>query len=157
MDVKKISQIKPLYKNNSKVTSKSADILANYVASLFQWHICYGILCARGNPKKDSVTKAQQLSQFHASSDTDDSNVNKYVGITYMDFEPSERTLRIHFPGTNIQSKSNDTTKESYSAKRMKQEDSPIEDFYKGYVECSYLKIDLPAEDFSENKIPLKE
>ncbi len=43
-----------------------------------------------------------------------------------MDFELSERTLRTHVPGTNIQGKHDDTTKERYSAKRMKQEDSPI-------------------------------
>jgi hypothetical protein len=30
----------------------------------------------------------------------------------------------------------------------MKQEDSPIEDFYQGYVECADIKIDLPMEDF---------
>ncbi len=45
-----------------------------------------------------------------------------------MDFEPSERTLRKHVPGTNIQGKCHDTTKEGSPAKRMKQEDSPMED-----------------------------
>jgi hypothetical protein len=75
MDVKKISQIKPLYNYNSKVNSETDDILANYVASSFQWHKCYGKIHARGNTKKDSATHAQKSSQFHASSDSDDFDV----------------------------------------------------------------------------------
>jgi hypothetical protein len=30
----------------------------------------------------------------------------------------------------------------------MKHEDSLVEDFYMGYVECPDVKIDLPTEDF---------
>jgi hypothetical protein len=67
---------------------------------------------------------------------------------TYMAFDPSERTLRTHVPKTSIQGKCDDATKERYSAKRMKHEVSPIEDFYKGSVEYTDVKIDLPTEDF---------
>jgi hypothetical protein len=62
MDERKISLIKPLYKYNSKVNSESANILAYYVASSFQWHKCYRSLLARGNTKKDSITKPQNSS-----------------------------------------------------------------------------------------------
>jgi hypothetical protein len=85
---------------------------------------------------------------LHESSDSDDSDVVEYQGSTYIDFEPSERTLRKHVPGTNIQGKCHDTTKERSSAKMLKQEDSPTEDFYQGYVECADEKIDVSIEDF---------
>jgi hypothetical protein len=49
---RKISHIVPLYQYNSRVTSESHDILANYVASSFTWHKCYGTLRPRGNTKK---------------------------------------------------------------------------------------------------------
>jgi hypothetical protein len=64
MDIKKISQIKPLFKYNSKVNSESADILANYFASSFQGYKCYGTLHARGNTKKDTITKPQNPFNF---------------------------------------------------------------------------------------------
>jgi hypothetical protein len=53
-----------------------------------------------------------------------------------------------HVPSTNIQGKCHETTEEKSSAKRMKQEITPIKDFYQGYVECTDVKIDLPIEDF---------
>jgi hypothetical protein len=62
---------------------------------------------------------------------------------------------RRHVPGKNIQGKHHDTTKET-SAKRMKQEDSPIEDFYQVYVECADVKIDLPIEDFHGKQDSIK-
>jgi hypothetical protein len=42
----------PVFRYNSKVTSESHDILANYVASSVSWHKCYGTLRPRGNTKK---------------------------------------------------------------------------------------------------------
>jgi hypothetical protein len=89
MDKRKISLIKPLYKYNSKVNSESAVIPVNSAVSAFQWHKC-GTLCARGNTKKDSTTKAHKSSRFYASRDSDDSDVVECEGSTYMDFEPSE-------------------------------------------------------------------
>jgi hypothetical protein len=53
------------FKYNSKVNSESVDILANYVASSFLWFKCYGTLCARGNTKKNPVTKPQKTIKFH--------------------------------------------------------------------------------------------
>jgi hypothetical protein len=88
----------------------------------------------------DSTTRPQTSNQLHESSDSEDSDVVEYQRSTHIDFEPSERTLRKHVPGTNIQGKCHDTTKERSSAKRMKQEDSPIEDFYQGYVEQDSMK-----------------
>jgi hypothetical protein len=42
------------------------------------------------------------------------------------------------------------------SAKRMKQEDSPIEDFYQCCVECADIKLDLPFEDFNGEQDSMK-
>jgi hypothetical protein len=49
---KKILHVMPVYWHNSKVTSESHDMLANYIASLVQWHKCSGTLRPRGNTKK---------------------------------------------------------------------------------------------------------
>ena len=47
----------PVFQYNSKVTSESHDILANYVASSVSWHKCYGTLRPRGNTKKPKSVK----------------------------------------------------------------------------------------------------
>jgi hypothetical protein len=49
---RKISQILPVFKYNSSVSTQSHDILANYVASSVQWYKCFGTLRPRGNTKK---------------------------------------------------------------------------------------------------------
>jgi hypothetical protein len=52
---RKISHVMPVYQYNSRVTSESHDIFANYVASSFTWHKCYGTLRPRGNTKKPKL------------------------------------------------------------------------------------------------------
>jgi len=49
---RKNSQIMPVFKYKSSVSTQSHDILANYVASSVQWHKCFGLLRPRGNTKK---------------------------------------------------------------------------------------------------------
>ena len=66
----------PVYQYNSKVTSESHDILANYIASSVQWHKCYGPSRSSGNTKKlkapeDMIAK----SGIHGSSGIDESEV----------------------------------------------------------------------------------
>ena len=61
---KKISQVMPVYKYNSHVSTQSHDILANYMASSVQGYKCYGSLRPRGNTKKpktpeDMVARSQ--------------------------------------------------------------------------------------------------
>ncbi len=56
----------------------------NYVATSFNWHKCYGTLHVRGNSKKDSAMKAQKSSQFHESSDSDDSDEVEYEGSKHI-------------------------------------------------------------------------
>jgi hypothetical protein len=92
--------------------------------------------------------KTQKPIKFLESSDSDDSNVVEYQGSTYADFEASERTLRTDVPNTKIQGNRDDTTKEKSAAKRMKLENSPIEDFYMDDVGCDGIKSDPPTEDF---------
>ncbi len=86
-----------------------------------------------GETPRRIATKAQQSICLHESSDSDDSDVMEYQVIV-----PSDRALRKHVPATNIQDKHQETTKEKSSAKRIKQEENPIEDFYQGYVECIF-------------------
>jgi hypothetical protein len=66
----------PVYQYNSKVTSESHDILANYIASSVQWHKCYGTLRPRGNTKKPKAPEDMiAKSEIHDSSSRDDSEV----------------------------------------------------------------------------------
>jgi hypothetical protein len=58
-----------------------------------------------------------------------------YQGSTYTDFVLFDRTLRKHIPSTSLQGKCHEATEENYSVKRMKQEVTPIEDFYQGHAE----------------------
>ncbi len=71
-----ILHVMPVYQYNSKVTSESHDILANYIASSVQWHKCYGILRSRGNTKKPKAPEDMLAkSGIHDSSGIIDSEV----------------------------------------------------------------------------------
>jgi hypothetical protein len=66
----------PVYWHNSKVTSESHDMLANYIASLVQWHKCYGMLRPRGNTKQPKAPEGMiAKSGICDSSGSDDSEV----------------------------------------------------------------------------------
>jgi len=84
---RKISQILPVFKYNSSVSTQSHDILANYVASSIQWHKFFGTLRPRGNTKKpktpDEIVASLQLKD----SDYSDDGSN----VTF-----SDRSLRCH-------------------------------------------------------------
>ena len=77
---RKISQILPVFKYNSSVSTQSHDILANYVASSVQWHKCYGTLRPRGNTKKpktpDEMISKTQLKDSDYSDDGSDVTVS---------------------------------------------------------------------------------
>jgi hypothetical protein len=84
---RKISQILPVFKYNSSVGTQNHDILANYVASLVQWHECFGTLRPRGNTKKpktsDEMIARSQLKDSNYSDDGSDVTL-------------SDRSLRCH-------------------------------------------------------------
>jgi len=84
---RKISQIMPVLKDNSSVSTQSHDILANYVASSAQWHKCFGTLRPRGNTKKpktpDEMIARSKLKDSDYSDDGSD--------VTF-----SDRSLRCH-------------------------------------------------------------
>jgi len=84
---RKISQIMPVFKYNSSVSTQSHDILANYVASSVQWYKCFGTLRPRGNTKKpktpDEMIARSKLKDSDYSVDGSD--------VTF-----SDRSLRSH-------------------------------------------------------------
>jgi outer membrane murein-binding lipoprotein Lpp len=111
---RKISQILPVFKYNSSVSTQSHDILANYVASSVQWHKCYGTLRPRGNTKKpktpDEMISRMQLKDSDYSDDGSD--------VTF-----SDRSLRCHRKPEPKQEKHQMTSRQdSASAKRLKNE-----------------------------------
>ena len=73
---RKISQILPVFKYNSSVSTQSHDILADYVASSVQWHNSFGTLRPRGNTKKpktpDEMISRMQLKNSDYSDDGSD-------------------------------------------------------------------------------------
>jgi hypothetical protein len=89
----------PVYQYNSKVTSESHDILANYVASSVSWHKCYGTLRPRGNTKKpkslgDMFAKTGiPDAENDGSGDSDSDFLGSCAGWT-----ENGRTLRKHTP-----------------------------------------------------------
>jgi hypothetical protein len=84
---RKNSQILPVFKYNSSVSTQSHDILANYVASSVQWYKCFGTLRPRGNTKKpktlDEMIARSQLKDSDYSDDGSDVTI-------------SDRSLRCH-------------------------------------------------------------
>jgi hypothetical protein len=94
---RKNSQILPVFKYNSSVSTQSHDILANYVASSVQWHKCFGTLRPRGNTMKpktpDEMISRMQLKDSDYSDDGSD--------VTF-----SNRSLRCHKKNRNQNKKS---------------------------------------------------
>ena len=98
----------PVFWYNSKVTSESHDILANYVASSVSWHKCYGTLRPRGNTKKpkspDDMFAKTGIpdAEDDGSSDSDDRTLRKqtprgkkqekHQRDETMDISPSKKT-----------------------------------------------------------------
>ena len=131
---RKISQILPVFKYNSSVSTQSHDILANYVASSVQWHKCYGTLRPRGNTKKpktpDEMISRTQLKDSDYSDDGSD-------------FTGGNRSSRRHKTHEPKQEKHQMTSRqESASAKRLKNESFEVVDFTVDY--------ESPLEDFDE-------
>jgi hypothetical protein len=131
---RKISQILPVVKYNSSVSTQSHDILANYVASSVQWHKCCGTLRPRGNTKKpktpDEMISRTQLKDSDYSDDGSD--------VTC-----SDRSLRCHRKLEPKQEKHQMTSRQdSASAKRLKNDSFEYVDFTVDY--------ESPPEDFSE-------
>jgi hypothetical protein len=89
----------PVFQYNSKVTSESHDILANYVASSVLWHKCYGTLRPRGNTKKpkspDDMFAKTGIPDAgdDGSGDSDSEFLGSCAGWT-----ENDRTLRKHTP-----------------------------------------------------------
>ena len=84
---KNISQVMPVYKYNSHVSTQSHDILANYMVSSVQWYKCYGTLRPRGNTKKPKTPEDMVARLPLQDSDySDDGSETTF----------SNRTLRTH-------------------------------------------------------------
>jgi hypothetical protein len=120
----------PVYQYNSRVTSESHDIFANYVASSFTWHKCYGTLRPRGNTKKPKLPEEMFAKTGIPDPETDGSD------DTDSDFQGSggytlnDRTLRKHvFKEIKQEKHQRDKTLGASPAKRAKSEPIEIDDF----------------------------
>jgi len=121
----------PVFQYNSKVTSESHDILANYVASSVSWHKCYGTLRPRGNTKKpklpdDMFAKTGIPDAEHdGSGDSDSEFLGSWAGWT-----ENDRTLRKHTPKAIKKEKhQRDKTMGVSPSKKAKSDLIDIDDF----------------------------
>jgi len=131
---RKISQILPVFKYKSSVSTQNHDILANYVASSVQWHKCFGTLRPRGNTMKpktpDEMISRMQLKDSDYSDNGSD--------VTF-----SNRSLRCHKKQEPKQEKHQMTSRQdSASVKRLKNESFEVVDFTVNY--------ESPLEDYDE-------
>ena len=128
---RKISQVMPVFRYNSKVTSESHDILANYVASSVSWHKCYGTLRPRGNTKKpkspDDMFAKTGIPDAgdDGSGDSDSEFVGSCAGWT-----ENDRTLRKHTPRAKKQGKhQRDETMDISPSKKTRNDPIDVDDF----------------------------
>jgi hypothetical protein len=140
----------PVYQYNSRVTSESHDILANYVASSFTWHKCYETLRPRGNTKKPKSPEEMFAKtgisdpETDGSDDTDSEFLGSCAGWT-----PNDRSLRKHAPKDIKQEKhQRDETLGTSPAKRAKSDTIEIDDFD--------LDDEDNIEDFDVGNLDLK-
>jgi hypothetical protein len=131
---RKISQIMPVFKYNSSVSTQSHDILANYVASSVQWYKYFGALRPRGNTKKPKI-----LDEMIARSKLKDSDYSDDGSdVTF-----SDGSLRCRKKKDTKQEKHQMISRQdSGSAKRLKNETFDVEDLT--------LNYNSPLEDFKE-------
>ena len=121
----------PVFRYNSKVTSESHDILANYVASSVSWHKCYGTLRPRGNTKKpkspDDMFAKTGIpdAEDDGSGDSDSEFLGSCAGWT-----ENDRTLRKHTPRAKKQEKhQRDETMDISPSKKTRNDPIDVDDF----------------------------
>jgi hypothetical protein len=120
----------PVYQYNSKVTSESHDILANYVASSFQWHKCYGTLRPRGNTKKPKLPEEMFAKTGIPDPETDGSDDTDSEFQGSGGYALNDRTLRKHiFKEIKLEKHQREETVSASPAKRAKSEPIEIDDF----------------------------
>jgi hypothetical protein len=130
---RKISQILPVFKYNSSVSTQSHDILANYVASSVQWHKCFGTLRPRGYTKKPKTPDEMMSRTQLKDSDYSDNGSD----VTF-----SDRSLRCHKKQEPKQEKHQMTSRQdSASVKRLKNESFEVMDFTVNYESPTKVKL----------------
>ena len=141
----------PVNQYNSKVTSESHDILANYVASSVSWHKCYGTLRPRGNTKKPKLPDDMFAktgipdTENDGSGDSDSDFQGSCAGWT-----ENDRTLRKHTPKAIKKEKhQRDETMGATPSKKAKSDLIDIDD-------C-VLDDGDDIEDFDVGKLDVKD
>jgi hypothetical protein len=138
---RKRSHIMIVYQYNSKVTSESHDILANYVASSFTWDKYYGTLRPRGNNKKPKSPEEMFAKTGIPDLETDGSDDTDSEFLGSGGYTLNDRTLRKHVPKDIKQEKQKRDEKVSVPpAKKAKSELFKVD-------EC-YFNNEMPMEDF---------
>jgi hypothetical protein len=109
----KLSSVKLAFAYRDRNINQNVEVMANYVASGVQWYTSYGMMRCRGNVTKNKVAKGKKTAQSESESDA--LEVEQDQSNPYMNFEPSERTLRVH---TN-KGRHEDTKQEQFSTKKI--------------------------------------
>ena len=118
------------YQYNSRVTSESHDILANYVVSSFTWHKCFGTLRPRGNTKKPKSPEEMFAKTGIPDPETDGSDDTDRDFQGSGGYTPNDRTLRKHaFKEIKQEKHQRDETLNASPAKRAMSDPIEIDDF----------------------------
>ena len=110
----KLLRVKLAFAYRDTNINQNVEVMANYVASGVQWYTSYGTMRYRGNVTKNKVAKSKKTPQSESESDA--SEAEQDTSNPYMNFEPSERTLRVH---TN-KGRRDDTKQEQFPTKKIK-------------------------------------
>ena len=124
--------------------------MANYVASGVQWHTSFGTMRYKGNVTKNKGAKGKKTPQSESESDA--SEAEQDTSNPYMNFEPSERTLRVH---TN-KGRRDYTKQEQFPTKKIKVGQDLGEDtFFMDEENKHKIEDDFTGESFfmDDNKL----
>ncbi len=139
----KLSRVKLAFAYHDKNINQNVEVMANYVASLVQWCTSYGTMHYRGKVTKNKVAKGKKTPQ--SVSESDASEVEQDQSNPYMNFEASERTLRVH---TN-KDRHDDTKQEQFYTKKIKVgHDLGDETFFMDDGKKKKIEDDLTGETF---------
>jgi hypothetical protein len=146
----KLSTVKLAFSYTDKNMNQNVEVMANYVASGVQWHQSYGMMRYRGNvPKNKGPQRKKSTSTPQSANESEASEAEKNKSNPYLNYEPSERTLRAHVSNAKVKGRRGDTVQQQFSAKKIKVAgDFKAETFF-----MDDAKVDTPSAGKKGQKI----
>ena len=150
LPTEKLSMVKLAFSYTDNSLNQNVEVLSNYVASGVQWHQSYGTMRYKGNVSKNKgPQRKKSTSTPQSESESEASEAEKNKSDPYLNYEPSERTLRAHVPNAKVKGRRSDTVQEQFSGKKNKVAgDFKAETFF-----MDDAKVDTPSAGKKGEKI----